>query len=487
MAGKNNNKKNKAKKANKNLSNKLKQASQMVKKAENVARAAAQAPKKPSLFRRTVAGIAGKWGVGDLANSALDIIGVGDYIFPNGQVQRAAPPVRIVRTEYIRDVLSTTDYGVWSHDINPTHDDLFPWLSQIATSFAKFKFVKLAFHYKPTSGNAISSTNNSLGLVGMVTNYDPAQPEFPTKVAAEAYAGRVTSVPSVGFYHGVECDPNKTAFKQFFTNLNSQAVNDPKLYYPGKLNIFTDGQQAAGIKLGEIWVEYIIDLLEPNIIPAGALNDSAEWDTGTSNRPINNLQPLGISAEDLKTDNSNLDVVATTSGSAAGQVFKFGAGTPSGRYAIYYLATILDADSNFNFYAQNLSANLSFSDVAGYNFGAWNAPSSTESTIKSMYAVINKSDTSEATFSLVADGEFNVLNSRVYMSIVPLNTSSETLSKMKQGALIAKVKDSLSFILEGYGIKLSDLVSLKKEAIATSGQKEPSLRKDSSIIDVPPL
>jgi len=447
-------------KKNQQVSRKLKAVNR---KINQIAQKTKQQPAKrrtqrkrgpPSLIRSAITDFAGKWGFKNLASKGLDILGVGDYVFPDGTVQREPPPTRIVRKEYVKDILSSVDFSVWSHDINPTHADLFPWLSQIAGSYNKYKFIQLAFHYKPTSGNAISSTNNALGLVGMVVNPDPAKPEYGSKQQAETAAMCRTCKPSDPFFFGVECDPNKTFVKRFFTNTGDVGSEDPKLYFPGKLNVFTDGMQVDNIKVGELWVEYAIELTEPQLLQNGTNNASVEWSAGV-NTVISNNQLCGPNPDLVRTGDSNLDISLTND---TPMTIRWGAATPAGRYLVHYICE--GATSSFKITAGANTSNLSFTNLCGFGGNITAPDAASTDQAKSFTGVFVKSDDNAASCQLYGSAVFASSTGRFYMCIVPLHTNLESLRLFKEAKLSTRVSNVLHDLFKVQGVDMNVLMRM---------------------------
>lgn len=378
-----------------------------------------------SLLRRSIEGGAGfigdRFGLGalakNMASKGLDMVGVGDYRFADGTVQRATPPTRIVRKEYVRDVMSSTDYQVWSHQINPAHDDLFPWLSQIATSFTSFEFVQLGFKYIPTSGNAVSSANNALGTVGMVTNYDPAAPAFPSKNAAETYTGRAVGIPSQVLYHGVECKKSLLPIKRFFVNNSPSEVSDAKFMFPGKVNVFTDGQQLAGVKLGELWIEYNVLLHDPLLTPID-YKPVGDYFFATSVQ-ANALQIFGPTPNSTKLPQSNLGSYFTLD-STQGTFWN----RPKGLGAAQYLLAIWirsGAVNNIVIAGSSSSNNLSLAALL--------PTQGSQATLAMFIATV--SDTEAAMVKLTqSGGQAGAYG--FYCFAMPLPTNIESMSAIKQ-------------------------------------------------------
>lgn len=203
--------------------------------------------------------------------------------------------IRIRHREYIDDVKSSIEWKNTTYDIQPTDERTFPWLSQIASSFEQYKVHGMVFYYNSTSGNAISSTNNALGVVGLTTCYDPSLPAFGSKRQAEDYVGCTSATPAFPITHAVECKPKSDVLDRYYTLVDSISDDeDLKFYNHGKLNVFTQGMQQANVNLGELWISYDIEFFNPRVNPSGSDNqvDFYRWIGNVSG-----AYPLGVYAD----------------------------------------------------------------------------------------------------------------------------------------------------------------------------------------------
>ena len=169
------------------------------------------------------------------------------------------------RREFVSNITSTILYGGATYTMNPAMP-AFTWLSKIASNFEEYQFKSLRFIYKPTSGSAIASTNNALGAVMMAAQYDVYDTDFANKVEMEGYAGCVSGSPSRQLVYHVQTKTRQNPLGVFYTRSSETTIGgDNRLYDLGRFVIATEGMQAAGITLGELWVEYEVDLMKPKI------------------------------------------------------------------------------------------------------------------------------------------------------------------------------------------------------------------------------
>jgi len=230
-------------------------------------------------------GLVGMPSLGRKIGSGLGrIFGRGDYTVKSNSLLSGGPPAfasvntgtRIAHREYIQDVSSSIDFQNTTFDVNPANALTFPWLSRFAQNYEKYEIRGIAFHFNTTCGDAISSTNNALGTVGMVTVYDPSDAPLASKREAEDYVGCVAGVPSVSLLHPIECKPKSNVLdRQFVLTGSLTSAEDKKFYSHGTLNLFTQGMQQAGVTIGELWVTYDVDFFDPKILPNGTTNQAA--------------------------------------------------------------------------------------------------------------------------------------------------------------------------------------------------------------------
>jgi hypothetical protein len=270
-------------------------------------------------------------GLGKTMGGAISrIFGQGDYEVKSNSFLNGGPPsfaamntgIRMAHREYIGDIFSNTGFGISQYSLSPSSAVTFPWLSQIATNFEEYRYHGLVFYFNTTSGNAVSSTNNALGVVGMVTQYNPSLPPLPDKRTCEDYAGCVSTVPSMSLLHPVECKLKADALQRYFVQVDTISnAEDLKFYSPGNFNVFTAGQQAANINLGELWVSYDVEFYNPKILPIGTVRSAAGK---ASINPLTSTQtaPLGTApvtaVGNLKWSYDGAGVITVPQGTAAG-------------------------------------------------------------------------------------------------------------------------------------------------------------------------
>lgn len=159
--------------------------------------------------------------------------------------------------------------------LNPGLATCFPWLSTVAANYELYKFNKLWFEYRTTSGEVMSGSNPALGKVVMVTNYDVIQNPFSSIVEMENYEGNANFPPYQTIArHVVDVRGRNMGQVLPYTRryirsgpVPSETAEggaaDPHAYDIGLFQVGVGGMPAEGNQVGELWVGYSIDLIKP--------------------------------------------------------------------------------------------------------------------------------------------------------------------------------------------------------------------------------
>jgi uncharacterized membrane protein len=181
----------------------------------------------------------------------------------------------VTHREMICDIQGSTNFSSQVFRINPAIATTFPWLSSIAGNYEQYVIQGLVFEFKSTSAYALSSSNAALGTVIMATQYNSLSPAFTNKQQMENYEFAQSSTPVHSLLHACECDPSQTANQGlFYVNNPNDQDGDARLYDLGRFTIATQGMQATGYNLGELWVSYKICLLKPKLV---GVQNVADW------------------------------------------------------------------------------------------------------------------------------------------------------------------------------------------------------------------
>jgi len=213
-------------------------------------------------------------------------LGSGDYtVSSNTLVSKAAsgtiPSMHregqsiIVRhKEFITEIRGAVNFTVRRElQLNPGLPTTFPWLSGIASQYSEYKVRGMVYHYVPTSGTAVSSTNPALGSVMMQTSYRATEEVATSKIEMLNEYWSSESVPSADFCHPIECDPKENPFNiQYIRTGRLPATENQLMYDLGRTTIAVTGQQVDDKVLGDLWVTYEIELKKPILTNANNSN-----------------------------------------------------------------------------------------------------------------------------------------------------------------------------------------------------------------------
>jgi len=170
---------------------------------------------------------------------------------------------------------------VASLPINPGVKGTFPFLSQLAENYEEWRPKKIKFVYRSTSSNAVVAMtgNSSLGVVIMATEYNVSNPPFGSKQIMEAYEGAVSKDPSLSFTHYLQTKKHHNPLDVFYVRNGTVGPGQDKKFYDlANFNIATTGMGASNRTLGELWVEYEIELLKPRLLVSDALSNNPNAD-----------------------------------------------------------------------------------------------------------------------------------------------------------------------------------------------------------------
>lgn len=222
-------------------------------------------------------------------------LGSGDYtVSANSIVQRAGSGVPMMHKtgqtvtvrhrEYLGEVRSSTSFLVRNaFELNPGSRETFPWLSGVAGQFQEYSIKGMVFHYVPSSGSAVASTNNALGTVMLQTSYraTDVQPVSKVEMLNEFWSSE--SAPMNEFCHPIECDPKENPFNIHYVRTgNVSAAENVLMYDLGRTFLAVSGQQANDVVLGDLWVTYEVELKKPVVLNATSSNIRTALITGTN-------------------------------------------------------------------------------------------------------------------------------------------------------------------------------------------------------------
>lgn len=238
-----------------------------------------------------------------LGRGVASFTGVGDYVMNDIVTVDNMPKKsnnsvrRITHCEYIRDIVvptNPTQFTPVEIPINPAAEATFPWLSQFAKLFTKYRFTQLIFEFR--SSYSDYATGGTLGTIIMAPQYNVNQVAFNTKQQMEASAHAISTKPSRSIFCGFECDRKENNFMWYNVRPLDQEITP--FTDPGNMTYATVGlPSSAGTVIGELFVHYTVELIEPIL----TLNTNSQLlgrsaYAPTSGTGILDTYPLGVEA-----------------------------------------------------------------------------------------------------------------------------------------------------------------------------------------------
>jgi hypothetical protein len=224
----------------------------------------------------------------DLGAAISKWLGAGDYVVGSNSLvssvkasgsipmmHKTEQSIIVRHKEFIGSVRGSQDFVVrYALPINPGMAVTFPWLSAIAGNFQQYRVRGMVYHYVPTSGSAVASTNNALGSVMMQTSYRASDLPPTAKVTMLNEYWSNEAMPSEAFAHPIECNPDENPFNIQYVRQKAVPTEDNRLLYDlGTTYVAVQGQQISDVILGDLWVTYEIELKKPviesNVISQG--------------------------------------------------------------------------------------------------------------------------------------------------------------------------------------------------------------------------
>lgn len=295
--------------------------------------------------------------------------------------------------EYITDISSAptntsglSSFQLQSFYINPGNSLMMPWGSSIASNYTSFRFKKLIFEFVSTSATALNSTNTALGLVFARPQNDPTLSPDVNSLQMLNSHGVKKANPSQSWKCAVDVSEAAFAYGTITQSATPSALpnsQDSRLFFPnGFFEIATQGMQANNVNLGELFVDYTLELIRP-VYQQGQLGYTMRTAHYTNNS-FTGAAPLGTSnSQVVKYDNVGISF------NSAGTVLSFPASITTGVYQIQ-LSWTGSVAGLITFPTPSLYTNCSPGPAIYLNSTqpAVSAPSATVSSTSSAYTLI---------------------------------------------------------------------------------------------------
>lgn len=268
------------------------------------------------------------------------------------RVQAGNNTIVISHREFLNDVVSGGGtFSCNSVSINPGLASVFPWLSHIAQNYESYRFRKLIIEYVP-----IAPTTQE-GTMMLAMDFDAADATPLTKAGIMSMQG-AQSGPMWGplKMDCLKANLMKMAESRYVRGGSLSANLDIKTYDVAKLNIATASAGVFVGACGELYLDYVVELITPQYNMADeAADDSAKivptvgvtkaTPLGTTRTVTGNLPIEVIDANTIKFNEAGdylLDFREVGTAFIANPAITFSAGNS----LLTFLGNLVDAASN---------------------------------------------------------------------------------------------------------------------------------------------
>ncbi len=169
------------------------------------------------------------------------------------RLSASAGGVRVRHSEMVASVISnstTLTFQCDGYTLNPGKFSTFPWLSTLASNFDKYRVHSMKVHLVSNQPTSIG------GKVGIGFDYDSTDPLPVDRNEFFSLTHHLECAPWDSITLNLPIDKNPRF-------VNSHTVTDAKLIDCGQVLIMSDQIVATSSNLGDIIVDYDIELLEP--------------------------------------------------------------------------------------------------------------------------------------------------------------------------------------------------------------------------------
>jgi hypothetical protein len=195
--------------------------------------------------------------------------------------------VRVRHREYVADVsTSGTTFEVTSFSLNPGLSASFPWLSCLAQLYESYVFHDLRIIYETQKS---ASTD---GTVMLAVDFDATDVDPANKQQLMSYHNAVRSAVWQECMFVCSREDLKKLPQRYVRMGDLAANQDVKTYDVGNLFAAVQGLSSSGI--GELYVEYDVELITPQLDPNARLDALCAVITGAGS--VSKSAPFGSAA-----------------------------------------------------------------------------------------------------------------------------------------------------------------------------------------------
>jgi len=236
---------------------------------QNNSKGGAASPRKIRVIRKNpVQGRGGAFASNQMENSQLVSAPAAiGRVSKGGRAQISAVAggdlrVRVKYREYVQDITGSVAFALQQFNINPGLSTLFPWLSTLASMFESYKFNRLNLLFRSSSPSA------QAGKTFLAVDWDVLDSAPASKQAMMQERTKADANVWLDLNLGSDsADLLKFGVQRYVRTGSAPVGSDLKTYDVGMLNVASQGVTNAPV-IGELWVEYDVDLITPNTAPA---------------------------------------------------------------------------------------------------------------------------------------------------------------------------------------------------------------------------
>jgi len=230
-----------------------------------------------------------------------------------GRVMRTAKPqmrslpngdIVVSHREFIKDIPGSVGFAVSGLPVSPGRNVTFPWLGQIAPNFESYLFKRLKFEF------LTSSPTSAGGKMMIMLDYDAvdADPSNKQEVMAQRNACSCSTWESMTHTSLYE---DLTKRKTYFVRTTPSTPTSTRQSDCAFAYFATQGQADTSL-IGEMYVEYEVLLMTPNLEDLGVGGSYSMVRTGTSaTTAFQTLTRGNLQATVLNVNTAGVQVVST--------------------------------------------------------------------------------------------------------------------------------------------------------------------------------
>lgn len=284
--------------------------------------------------------------------------------------------------EYMFDVDAGSTGYTESVLINPQNSTAFTWLSALATRFEMYKFRKLIFHYKPSTGT------DTAGWIVVGFDFDAYDAQTPVKSDMLAWKYSQKCAPWQSSSVNVSPDSRMTTYRYCDSGVIGSR-GDIRLDYLGRLTVLAS--TTSTLAIGEMYVEYVVEFRQPALkIPAPlycSVDNTAPMATdddwfNTTSVIVGNLLAEIVDSKTLKLNQKGkflIDLMTDATGTITGglsAILQQPSGSPSARGNLTTFFSVNDTAAARQQLTVKVDVdtppmNLVLGDASGDNIARW--------------------------------------------------------------------------------------------------------------------